>query len=333
MDPAGGPAQPTGLPTGPHPTVGPGSVTMPRWPGPLLAVIGALLAIGALGVGAVAVQSQTGDVDLATYGWLALLGAIMFAAGLLYIAVRQLRIRRYLPPERYRGPGVLVLVLLVLVLASLITAPFGSDAAALLMGEGELTFLGAAVLLFATQAAMLLVSWFLVFRPRALEALPSLPGRDPAGALLAGFGWGIPAWFGATLASAGVVLLLESLGIDAEPQAAEQAIALVDPWLVVVAVVILAPIAEEIFFRGVVFNAWLREGGRRWAFFGSSALFALIHISLVALVPIFLLGLALAWIYRRTGNLLAPIAMHATVNGISVALALLVRFDIVRLPV
>ena len=306
---------------------------MPRWPGPLLSVIGAVLAIGALGAGAVAAQTQGGGEQLAVYGWLALIGAVLFAGGLLYSAVRQLRIRRYLPPERYRGPGMLVLVLLVLVLASVITAPFGSDAAALLMGEGEPTVLGAAVLLVATQAAMLLVSWFLVFRPRALEALPSLPGRDPAGAVLAGVGWGIPAWFGATLVSAGVVWLLESIGFDAEPQAAERAIALVDPWLVVVAVVILAPIAEEIFFRGVVFNAWLREGGRRWAFLGSSALFALIHISVVALVPIFLLGLALAWIYQRTGNLLAPIAMHATVNGISVALALLVRFDIVRLPV
>jgi membrane protease YdiL (CAAX protease family) len=100
-----------------------------------------------------------------------------------------------------------------------------------------------------------------------------------------------------------------------------------------VAVVILAPIAEEVFFRGVVFNAWLREGGRRWAYIGSAALFAVIHLSLVSLLPIFLLGLALAWVYERTGNLLAPIAMHATVNGISVALALLVRFDVVRLPV
>jgi membrane protease YdiL (CAAX protease family) len=41
----------------------------------------------------------------------------------------------------------------------------------------------------------------------------------------------------------------------------------------------------------------------------------------------------LAWIYDRTGTLVAPIAMHATVNGISVALAFLVRFDVVRLPV
>ncbi|MBA3587333.1 MAG: CPBP family intramembrane metalloprotease [Chloroflexi bacterium] len=216
---------------------------------------------------------------------------------------------------------------------SIITAPFGADAAALLMGEGELTFLGAAVLLVATQIALLLVSWLFVFRPGALAALPSLPGRDPGGAIRAGLGWGILAWIGATAASAGVVWVLESLGIAAEPQAAERAIQILDPWLVILAVVILAPIAEEVFFRGVVFNAWLREGGRRWAFIGSSALFALIHASIVALVPIFLLGLALAWIYQRTGNLLAPIAMHAMVNGVSVALALLVRFDVVRLPV
>ncbi len=333
MDPAGGPDQPSSLPRGPHPTAGPGSVSMPRWPGPLLVIVGLILAIGALSAGVMAVRDGSGADDGAVFGWLALLGAVLFSAGLLYIAIRQLRVRRYLPPERYRGPGVLVLTLLVLVLASILTAPFGSDAAALLMGEGELTFLGAAVLLVATQVALLLVSWFLVFRPGALEALPSLPGRDPAGAMLAGFGWGIPAWFGATLASAGVVWLLERIGFDAEPQAAEQAIALVDPWLVILSVVILAPIAEEVFFRGVVFNAWLREGGRRWAFLGSAALFALIHLSVVALVPIFLLGLALAWIYQRTGNLLAPIAMHTTVNGISVALALLVRFDVVRLPV
>ena len=45
------------------------------------------------------------------------------------------------------------------------------------------------------------------------------------------------------------------------------------------------------------------------------------------------LGLALAWVYQRTGTLLAPITMHATVNGISVALALAVRFGVLNVPV
>jgi membrane protease YdiL (CAAX protease family) len=96
--------------------------------------------------------------------------------------------------------------------------------------------------------------------------------------------------------------------------------------LAVVMIVGLAPIAEELFFRGIVFNAWLREAGLVWAYVGSAALFAAIHLSLASLLPIFLLGLALAWVYRRTGSLLAPIVMHATVNGISVAVALAVRF-------
>ena len=117
-------------------------------------------------------------------------------------------------------------MLLVLVLASILTAPFGADAAALLMGEGELTFLGAAVLLVATQVALLLVSWLLVFRPGALAALPSLPGRDPAGALLAASVGACRPGLARRSSSAGVVWVLESLGFDAEPQAAERAIAM-----------------------------------------------------------------------------------------------------------
>jgi len=294
---------------------------------------GALLAIGALVAGAMVVQGQLNVDSPALLAWLAIIGAGAFSAGLVYMAVRQLSIRRHLPPERYRGPAVLILVLLVLAIAFLLTAPFGADASALVLGEGELTTLGAVVLLVSTQVALLLVSWFLVFRPGAMAGLPSLPGRNATAAITSGVGWGVVAWLGSTGVAAVVVYMLELLGIEPEPQAAERAIAMLDPLLVILAVVILAPIAEEIFFRGVVFNALLRESGRRWAYIGSSALFAVIHVSLVALVPIFLLGLALAWIYRRTGNLLAPMAMHATVNAISVALALVVRFDLVRLPV
>jgi len=102
---------------------------------------------------------------------------------------------------------------------------------------------------------------------------------------------------------------------------------------VVLAIVVIAPIAEELFFRGIVFNAWLRETGRVPAYVGSAALFALIHLSLASLLPIFLLGLALAWVYERTGTLLAPIVMHATVNGISVAAALAFRFGVFDVPV
>ncbi|MGI8658630.1 MAG: CPBP family intramembrane glutamic endopeptidase [Candidatus Limnocylindria bacterium] len=296
-------------------------------------IVGALLAVVSLGVAAAAEQTDIAIGDPALFGWLAIFGAALFVAGLLYVAIRQLRVRRHLPPGRYRGPAIPLLLVLVFVLASIATAPFARDAAALVLGQGKLTFFGSIVILMATQSALLLVSWFLVFRPGALQALPSLPGRNAGAALLQGVGWGVVAWIVSSMIAVGVELALRQAGLEMEPQAAEQAISVVEPWVVVLAIVVLAPIAEEIFFRGIVFNAWLRERGRRWAFIGSAALFAIIHVSLVALLPIFVLGLGLAWIYSRTGNLLAPIAMHATVNGISVILALLVRFEVITLPV
>jgi membrane protease YdiL (CAAX protease family) len=323
---------PGALPTGPHPTVGPGTETMPPWPGRLLVIVGAIVTLGALGAGTLAVAGQL-DVDPESLAWIALAGALVFSAGLVYVAIRQIRVRRHLAPERYRGPSVLVLVGLVLVIAAVLTAPFADDAAALVLGEGELTFLGSLALLTSTQIGLLLVSWLFVFRPNALAALPSLPGRDPGAAIRAGLGWGVLAWIGASLVSAAVYYVFEALGIQSDPQAAEQALSVIDPWLAVLAIVVLAPIAEEIFFRGVVFNAFLREGGRRWAFIGSSALFAAIHLSLVAFIPIFLLGLALAWVYDRTNNLLAPIVMHMVVNGASVVIALLMRYEVIPVPV
>jgi membrane protease YdiL (CAAX protease family) len=305
---------------------------MPRWPGPLLTIGGALLALGALGAATLVAMGQL-DVDGGILGPIALVGALVFVFGLVYTAVRQIRVRRFLPPERYRGPNVLVLLALVLVFASVANVPFGADATALVLGDGELTLIGATIILVSTQTALLLISWLFVYRPRALAGLPGFPGREPLKAAALGVAWGVAAWVVSTVLIGVVAVVLQQLGMEPEPQAAERAIEMLDPVLVVLAIVVIAPIAEEVFFRGVVFNAWLREGGRRFAFIGSAFLFAVIHVSLLSLLPIFALGLMLAWIYDRTGTLVAPIAMHATVNGISVALAFLVRFDVVRLPV
>ncbi|HEX5040353.1 MAG TPA: type II CAAX endopeptidase family protein [Candidatus Limnocylindria bacterium] len=298
-----------------------------------MAVGGALLAIGALTTAALVTSGQLAMEDPSILAPLAILGAGLFVAGLVYSAIRQVRVRSVLPPERYRGPSILILLALALIIATVLNVPFSEDAASLLLGDGQLTFLGAVVILVSTQVALLIVSWLFVYRPKALAALPRFPGPNARRALVAGLGWGVVAWLASTTLILLAAIVLEQLGIPPEPQTAEIAIEVLDPWLVILAVVIVAPVAEEAFFRGVVFNAWLREAGRRWAFFGSAALFAAIHVSLLSLLPIFVLGLGLAWVYDRTKSLLAPMAMHATVNGISVALALLVRFDVVRLPV
>jgi membrane protease YdiL (CAAX protease family) len=305
---------------------------MPRWPGFVLTIGGAVVALVALVTIELGRQGQV-DADPRSLGLVALAGTLAFVVGLVYVAVRQLRVRRVLPPERYRGPSVFLLLALALVIGAVLTAPFTADALALQSGEGELSLLGSAVILVAAQVGLLVVGYTFVYRSKALAALPAFPGRDPMRAIVAGLGWGVVAWLGSTIVLFLVSELLTRLGRPPPVGPAEQAIAMLDPWLVVVAIVIFAPVAEELFFRGIVFNAWLREAGRIWAYVGSAALFAAIHLSLESLLPIFLLGLALAWVYGRTGNLLAPITMHATVNGISVAFALAVRSGLLDMPV
>jgi CAAX protease family protein len=305
---------------------------MPRWPGLVLTLGGGLLAGAALIELALTRQGLI-QGNAAVFALAVLVGGLLFVGGLVYVAIRQIRVRHVLPPERYRGPSVFILLALGFVVGSVLSAPFTADALVLQTGEGEMSLLGSAVLLVAAQVGLLVIGYLFVYRPRALAALPSFPGRDPARAALAGLGWGVLAWIGSTLVLYIVTMLLTSIGQPPPVGPAEQAIETLEPWLVIVAIVIFAPIAEELFFRGIVFNAWLREASRAVAYIGSAALFAAIHLSLVSLLPIFLLGLALAWVYERTGNLLAPIVMHATVNGISVAVALAVRFGVVDVPV
>jgi membrane protease YdiL (CAAX protease family) len=305
---------------------------MPRWPGWVLTIGGVIVALYALVTIELGRQGFV-DADSGSFALIALAGAVAFVTGLVYVAVRQIRVRRVLPPERYRGPSVFLLLVLALVIGTSLTAPFTADALALQAGEGEISLLGSAVILVAAQLGLLIVGYLFVYRTRALAALPHFPGRDPIRAIVAGLGWGIVAWVGSTIVLFLVSELLARLGRPPPVGPAEQAIAMLDPWVVVAATVVFAPIAEELFFRGIAFNAWLREAGRIWAYVGSAALFAAIHLSLESLLPIFLLGLALGWVYQRTGSLLAPIAMHATVNGISVAIALAIRFGVLDVPI
>jgi membrane protease YdiL (CAAX protease family) len=294
---------------------------------------GALLAFGGVGSASMIVAGQL-DADAGTVLAVTLVGLALFTAGLVYVAIRQILQRRVLPPERYRGPSVVLLVVMVVVFGSLLVAPFTGDAEALLGGGSEPTLFGGFVILVSTSVALLVVTGLFVALPDALANLPSFPGPAPVRALAMGVGWGVLAWLGSSLLLALATFVLTQIGFPPDPGAAELAVQSFEPWLIVFGVVLVAPIAEEIFFRGVAFNAWLREGGRRYAYIGSAALFAVIHVSLVSLVPIFALGLVLAWVYERSGHtLLAPMAMHATVNGISVGLALLVRFEIIPIPV
>lgn len=80
-------------------------------------------------------------------------------------------------------------------------------------------------------------------------------------------------------------------------------------------VAVLVPVVEEFVFRGVVLQGLARHIRFGWAALLQAGVFTVLHESLAALPVIFLLGLAAAWLVRRTGGLLAPILMHSMNNA------------------
>jgi membrane protease YdiL (CAAX protease family) len=97
--------------------------------------------------------------------------------------------------------------------------------------------------------------------------------------------------------------------------------------------VVLAPIAEEFIFRGVLFPFVRQLGYPRLAWFGVSGLFALIHGDVAIFVPLFVLALALTWLYEKTGSLLAPVAVHGLFNAANLVLLVLAKEFSLQLPV
>lgn len=262
---------------------------------------------------------------------LLVLGGLLLLVGLVMNAVRAVIVRGQLPPERYRGPAVFVLLLLAVIVASILSLGAAGDATALVNG-GTLTVGGTLLLLTSTQIGLLVVAGALVVLPRALAGLRLLPAHGTLRTALIGLGLAIPAWMVATGLSFLATSLLEAIGLRQEAGIADRVLAGGDPTVILLAFLVVAPVAEEFFFRGVVYNIWERERGARVALYGSAALFAAIHASIFAFVPIFALGIALALVYRRTRSLPASIAMHVGFNAISVVIALLDRLGILHLP-
>jgi membrane protease YdiL (CAAX protease family) len=81
--------------------------------------------------------------------------------------------------------------------------------------------------------------------------------------------------------------------------------------------VVLAPLAEELVFRGILYPAIKSAGFPRLALGGTSVIFAAIHFNLAIFVPLLLLALVLTWLYEKTDNLLAPIATHSLFNAVN----------------
>lgn len=88
--------------------------------------------------------------------------------------------------------------------------------------------------------------------------------------------------------------------------------------IVALAVTFVAPVLEELFYRGLFLRAATRRVGSLWAVLGTSTVFGLSHFQLVQFPGLFLFGVVLAVLAVRTGRLGASIAAHVAFNGIAV---------------
>ena len=101
-----------------------------------------------------------------------------------------------------------------------------------------------------------------------------------------------------------------------------QALGPVSRALLGIGIALFAPWIEEFIFRGLLFTRWARKFGLRTGVFASAAVFGALHFTTSPFTA-FLIGIALAVLYARTGSLWVPIAAHMTNNGFIYAATLL----------
>ena len=80
-----------------------------------------------------------------------------------------------------------------------------------------------------------------------------------------------------------------------------------------------APFAEEVFFRGFILAALVPSLGMVRAAIVGSVVFAAAHLTLGTMVPIFVTGLLLSWLYLRSRSIWPPLVAHMAQNLIAVS--------------
>lgn len=113
--------------------------------------------------------------------------------------------------------------------------------------------------------------------------------------------------------------LLSVLGFDL-PESLPSDVDLEGPGIIgglALVVILWGPLTEEIFFRGFVFSGLVVRLGVLGAALASSLLFALAHVDPRLMVPIFITGLLLAWLYHKTGSIWSCFAAHALQNALA----------------
>jgi uncharacterized protein len=89
--------------------------------------------------------------------------------------------------------------------------------------------------------------------------------------------------------------------------------------LKVMAIAVLAPLIEELLFRGYLQTALMEKMNHHVAIWLAALIFSVIHLQPMAIPGLMLLGAAFGYIYHRTGSLKTCILLHMVNNGLALA--------------
>lgn len=154
------------------------------------------------------------------------------------------------------------------------------------------------------------------------------PVLSAGGTWASGLVGGVATYGVVALVSIGLVQAYAAAGVDVPNQNVVEILRAADPLgkvIMIGSAVALAPFAEEVFYRGVmlpVFATWMPA---RTANLAQALLFGFSHFwqsptAWPLSLAIAVVGWAAGWVYLRTGSLKAAVLLHATFNGLQVAL-------------
>jgi membrane protease YdiL (CAAX protease family) len=215
--------------------------------------------------------------------------------------------------------------------AAALTTPLGTLALATVSNLATVLIIG---LVVVGSGA---VRWrdLLVATPAASPS--TLPPPDRRGGLAGDLFWGVALAL-PILSAAGIfaTLVMNGTGLSA-PAVLPPTLSAVDLAANALTAGLIAPIGEELLYRGVIAQAWARQSSARRAILFSAIVFAFAHtltvggtsvadaagVAAVAFVVRLPLGIALGWLWMRRRSLLAAIALHSAYNLAIVAIVAL----------
>ncbi|HYM04632.1 MAG TPA: CPBP family intramembrane glutamic endopeptidase [Stellaceae bacterium] len=212
--------------------------------------------------------------------------------------------------------GIFIALLVVMIVGVWLFQPPGHN-----LGDSDPERLGLVLaLLLAQNAAILFAVWVAVRRngrnAAVVLGIGGITGKRLIVALIAGAVIGPLLSFGISLLQSALGQAQHTPGVDVLAPAGFTWVGYAG-MLVVGGIV--APFAEEVMFRGLLFG-WLRRRMRPWlAALASAIPFGLAHIQPEHIVYAIGAGFLLALVYQRLGSLWASVAAHVAINALAIS--------------